>query len=105
MAGNRTLRPTEKALIVGLYLLLQALDIFSTYLGLRRGAYEANLLPGWLLQHFGEIAMYMFKGILVVGVLFVVVRLQRHFPHVWLAVRLVNVMMVFVLLANLIAIA
>lgn len=94
----------DKALIVGLYLFLQALDILSTFFGLRRGAYEANLLPGWLLQNYGEASMYLFKVLLVLGVLFAVVRLQRAFPHVWVALRLVNVMMLMVLMVNLMAI-
>ncbi|MHB9091695.1 MAG: DUF5658 family protein [Chloroflexota bacterium] len=105
MIAKRSLRAADKALVIALYLVLQGLDVLTTFVGLRRGAYEANLLPGWLIQHYGEASMYLFKVLLVLGVLFVVVCLQRPFPRVWLAVRVVNVMMVLVLAVNLMTIA
>ena len=98
-------RLADKLYVVGLYLVLQSLDAFTTYVGLRRGAEEANLLPRWLLEHYGELGMFAFKVALVLGILLLVVKLQRRFPVVWLAVRVINVLMLVVIAINLVVLA
>ena len=95
------LRASGKLPLVVLFLLLQVGDITTTALSFRRGAVEANLLPAWILRHWGELGMYLFKVVLVLMVLCAVLHLQSRFPRIWLALRVVNVVMVFVLIINL----
>lgn len=90
--------------VIVLYLALQTLDVVTTFVGLRRGAMEANFVPRWFLDNLGEATMYAFKVALVLGVLLVVLRVQSQFPHVWLAIRVVNVLMMLVVAINLLAI-
>ncbi|MDA8219169.1 MAG: DUF5658 family protein [Dehalococcoidales bacterium] len=95
---------TTRLSIMGLFVLLQSLDILTTYLGLRNGAREINVLPSWLLGNAGEMVMYAFKACLVLLVLTLVLSLEYRFPRIWLALRIVNVLMIFVLGLNLLAI-
>ncbi|MHB1131745.1 MAG: DUF5658 family protein [Chloroflexota bacterium] len=83
------------------FLAIQSADIITTAISLRRGAMEANLLPGWILSHFGEFGMYSFKALVACFVLFTVVRLSGRFRRLWVALRIVNIVMIPVLLINL----
>jgi hypothetical protein len=91
-----------KLTIVALFLLLQTLDILTTYAGLRAGAQEANVLPAWLLATHGEAAMYAVKAVLVLAVLGVVLWLDGRL-HLWPALRITNVLMIGVVALNLTA--
>lgn len=94
------LKASGKLRLVVLFLMLQAGDITTTAIGFRRGAVEASLLPAWILRHWGELGMYCFKVLLVLAVLYAIMRLHNRFPRIWLSLRIVNVVMVFVLLIN-----
>lgn len=94
------LKSSGKLPLVCLFLGLQAGDILTTAISFRRGAVEANLLPGWILERWGEAGMYCFKAFLVLFVLYAVLRLQTRFPRIWLSLRIINVVMVLVLLVN-----
>lgn len=104
MNGKTATRHSTRLAVVLFYLAIQSLDVLTTYIGLRRGAAEANLLPRWLLDNHGEAAMYLFKAVLVLAVLLLVVRLQHHYPNLWTALRVTNVMMVVVVAINLLAV-
>lgn len=96
----QALRASGKLSLVIVFLTLQFGDIVTTAISFRRGAVEANALPGWLLHTWGEWGMYAFKALLVLAVLYVIIRLQYRFPRIWLSLRIINVIMVFVLLIN-----
>lgn len=101
MASARSLRQIDKRYIAGLFLLLQGLDILTTFVGLRNGAVEANPFAAWVMSSYGEFVMYGLKAALVLAVLAVVLLTERVAPRVWLAMRTVNVIMLVVVMINL----
>jgi hypothetical protein len=96
----RALRASGKLTLVVVFLLLQFGDIVTTAISFRRGAVEANALPGWLLGNWGESGMYTTKALVVLAALYAILRLQHRFPRIWLSLRIINVVMVLVLLIN-----
>ena len=87
--------------IACLFVLLQTLDVLTTYYGLRAGAIEANPLAAWGMAVYGEPAVYAVKLLAALGVLGVVVALRR--PRLWLAPRIANALMLLVVMVNLTA--
>ena len=85
--------------IAALALLLQALDVLSTHLGLAAGAQEVNLLPAWLLHTYGEAALYAVKLLAVLVMAGLVWRL-RSWPGAWRCLRWSNVAMLLVVAVN-----
>ena len=97
--------------IIALFLLLQALDVVTTYYGLRAGAVEANPVAAWALVDWGEPATYAVKLALAYAVLS-----QRGYvgrgwlrwaswrgERLWIVPRAINVIMVVVVAVNLTA--
>jgi hypothetical protein len=103
MSESRGLKLLDKYYIVAIFLALQALDVLTTYLGLRRGASEANLLPRWIMDNHGEFFMYVAKAAVVLGALLLVVALQGRVPRLWRAIQVANVVMLLVVSINLLA--
>ncbi len=73
---------------LAVFLLLQSLDVATTFIGLRAGLYEANALAAWLGLKLGTWALYGWKGFAVSLFLLLLLLLQTRYPQVWLAVRL-----------------
>ena len=86
--------------IVGLFLVLQGLDILITYAGLRNGAVEVNPFAVRVMAEQGEFLMYGLKAAIVFGVLGVVLATSRRLPRVWLSLRVANVLYVLVVAIN-----
>jgi len=91
---------TTRLYIVALFLVLQGLDILTTYAGLRNGAVEANPVAAWLMREHGEPAVYALKAAIVLGVLGVVLATERRLPRVWLSLRVGNVFGLLVVAIN-----
>ena len=91
---------TTRLYIAALFLVLQGLDILTTYAGLRNGAVEVNPVAAWLMATHGEAAVYALKAAIVLGVLGVVLLAQGRYRRVWLSLRLSNVLYVAVVAIN-----
>ena len=86
--------------VLALFLVLQLADVLTTALGLRNGAVEANPAAAWLLSVHGELAVYAVKALIVVGVVALVLVVQRRYGRVWYALRASNVLYVLVVAIN-----
>ncbi len=63
---------------LGLFALLNAGDLITTFIGLRGGLHEGNPLMGGLLAHFGFGALIAYKALVVVAVALGIVLLRRY---------------------------
>jgi hypothetical protein len=72
----------------GLFLImLQVLDILTTWSALRSGYQEANPIAHQLFQIYGEPTVYLGKLLLVMGVVLISWLLSRRYLHIWKALR------------------
>lgn len=100
MAIARSIPANHKPWIGGIYLLLQTLDVATTMVALRLGATEGNPVARYILETYGEPVLLVWKAAVVVGVLLVVLALQRRYAGLWFALRVVNVFMAVVVMLN-----
>jgi uncharacterized membrane protein len=75
-------------------------DIATTHAGLERGFSESNVLPAYLLSVGGPELMYLFKVAVVLLVIFMVLKLSPRYPRLWHGIRISNVLVGLVVVAN-----
>jgi len=87
--------------LVGLFALLNAADLFSTFVGLQNGLHEGNPLMASLLARYGFIALIVYKALVVLAVA-LGVRVLRSFrlsvAHV--TIWICNILVFAVVLLN-----
>ena len=86
---------------LGLFALLNAGDLISTYVGLHGGLHEGNPLMDGLLMHFGFSALIVYKVLVVVAVSLGVMMLRRfHRGISSVTIGICNVLVLGVVILN-----
>jgi hypothetical protein len=75
-------RPTQASILAG-FLGFQALDAFTTHVGLALQHRELNWVMAPMMTLHGELAAYAVKGIAVAVLLAILMLLQQRKPLVW----------------------
>ena len=86
--------------VLSAFVLLNVLDVVTTWLALRLGLMEGNPLPAALLSAGGTTGLFGFKVIATLLVIGVVLRLSRPFPGVWRALRVSNLFLCLIVFLN-----
>ena len=79
------------------FVLMQSMDILTTYVGLRSGLAEANPTMAVVQMLHGEMAMYLFKGVMAFGAILLGIKayqMKRSSLAMWIGVALTSVAVV-----------
>jgi len=89
-----------KGIAIWLFIVLNILDVAITYLGLRAGLPEGNVLTAMVLARYGEWSMYGLKAAVIVLVVGGLMRFGRHHIGLRKGLVVINGMMVLVVASN-----
>lgn len=88
-------------LLLAIFVLLNAGDLISTYVGLQSGLREGNPLMGSLLMHYGFVALVAYKVLVVAAVSIGVLMLRRFHRGIARAtVWICDALVLFVVILN-----
>ncbi len=87
------------------FMVLQALDLITTFMGLQAGLNEGNSIAVWLSGHLGTWALYGWKVVGVTLFLGLLAALHQRYPGVWAALRVATVLMMVAVSINLLTLA
>lgn len=90
----------DRLMLVWYWIGLNTLDLLTTHAGFQRGLVEANVIPRWLIRHYGVSGMYAWKMVFMLLFAGLIVLLSRRYRHAWLALRLSNLALALGILAN-----
>jgi hypothetical protein len=79
--------PLSQGMILSSFVGFQALDAFTTHIGLAFHHAELNRLMAPLIASHGELVAYAVKGLAVASLLAILMLLEHHKPRVWHAYR------------------
>jgi hypothetical protein len=91
--------------LITVWLVLNALDLVTTLLGLHMGYREVNPLPAYILSAHGEFGLLLFKAASAAAIVPLIVVLGRRYPRTWWALGLGAVLVGVVVVSNFLLLA
>lgn len=86
------------------FVVMNLLDVASTWMAMQRGLPEGNPVPSMLLEAGGTELMYLFKVAVVLLVVLAALRLSPYFPKIWYGVWIGNAILAVVVTLNVVQI-
>jgi len=90
----------KQALILVAFCTAQVLDVVTTHIGLAGGRQELNGIAAWLIEHHGELSVYVLKLSVVAILLGVLLRYGRKRPAIWNAYLIASWITTFAVVNN-----
>jgi hypothetical protein len=100
-ATKKEVSSGKRALILIGFCTAQLLDITTTHIGLSQGREELNGAAAWIIAHQGELAVYMLKSALVLGLVGFLLVFGRRRAGIWNAYLVAAWITTFAVINNL----